>query len=71
MAFSADHNAARLFARLMAYDKSESKSVVNLARAYLELHMNKAKETTNANCAACKGDPYECAATPDRHCEAK
>jgi hypothetical protein len=71
MAFTADHNAARHFARLMAYDKSESKSVVNLARAYLELHMKLNKDEANANCAACKGDPYECAAIPSRHCEAK
>jgi hypothetical protein len=26
-------------------------------------------DESNANCAACKGDPYKCAATPSRHCE--
>ena len=71
MSFNADHKRALSTARLKVYDREEFDSIRNLARAYLELHMKINKDEANANCAACKGDPYECAATPGRHCEAK
>ena len=44
-----------------------------LARLFGEMGVKFVDATPKdtSTCAACKGDPYECAANPGRHCEAK